>query len=229
MDQIVFESEHRELLFQIPLFRDLPVNVQQILPDSLTFQLYQVKKKECIVSQGTPCKNLYVLLKGQLRAEIIDGLGNQVIVEYIIAPRTFATPHLFSADATLPATFMAMEDSLLLTATKESTFKLISENPDILRNFLCVTGNCNHCTVSRLKILSYKSIRERFIAYLSEHKHSGSNTIMILHNTTQLADYLNVKRPALSKEMNKMVKDGEIRLEGKAVEVLKKEMFQEFV
>ena len=229
MDQIKFENEHRELLFQIPLFKDLPANIRQHLLEHLDYQLYQVKKKECIASQGTPCKKLYVLLKGSLRTEIIDGLGNRVIIEYIIAPRTFATPHLFSKDATLPATFFAMEDSLLLTATKESTFKLISENPEILKNFLCITGNCNHCTVSRLKILSYKSIRERFLAYLSEHKRPNSAIIKMVHNKTQLADYLNVKRPALSKEINQMVKDGDLCIENMNVEILKKELLLEFL
>ena len=73
------------------------------------------------------------------------------MVEYIVAPRAFATPHLFGSNTTLPATFTAIEDCILFTATKESTFKLISQDPKVLHNFLCITGNCNACTVSRLK------------------------------------------------------------------------------
>ncbi len=46
------------------------------------------------------------------------------MIEYIVAARAFATPHLFSSDGVLPATFTAMEDSTLLTASKESMFKL---------------------------------------------------------------------------------------------------------
>jgi len=54
-----------------------------------------------------------VLLEGKLRTDIIDGLGNEEMIEDIIAPRTFATPHLFSSDNTLPATFTALEDSVI--------------------------------------------------------------------------------------------------------------------
>ena len=145
MRKITLTDKHQELLFQIPLFRDLPLNIKHSLLDRLDISLYSVDKKDIIATQGTLCKKLYVLLEGKLRVDIIDGLGNEVMIEYIVAARAFATPHLFSSDGVLPATFTAMEDSTLLTASKESMFKLISEEPKILHNFLCITGNCNVC------------------------------------------------------------------------------------
>lgn len=222
MEKISCTEEHRELLFQIPLFRDLPQNIKSTLLDRLDYQVYQVDKKDEVARQGTPCKRLYVLLKGRLRADIIDGSGNEVIIEYLVAPRAFATPHLFNTvDNRLPVTFTALEDSILFTASKESAFKLISEEPGILRNFLCITGNCNKCTVARLNVLSYKNVRDRFVAYLFEHKRSDSSRIQLMHNQVQLAEYLNVTRPALSKEINKMIKEGLITVDGKTVELLK--------
>lgn len=222
MEKITCTDEHKELLFKIPLFRDLPLNVKSTLLDRLDFQVYHVGKKDEVARQGTPCKRLYVLLQGKLKADIIDGAGNEVMIEYIIAPRAFATPHLFNTvDNRLPVTFTALEDSVLFTASKESTFKLISEEPNILRSFLCITGNCNKCTVSRLNVLSHKNIRDRFVTYLFEHKRTGSPLIVIMHNQVQLAEYLNVTRPALSKEINKMIKEGLIRQEGKTIELLK--------
>lgn len=222
MEKIICTEEHKELLFQIPLFRDLPQNVKSTLLERLDYQIFHVDKKDEVARQGTPCKRLYVLLKGKLRADIIDGSGNEVMIENIIAPRAFATPHLFNTvDNRLPVTFTALEESILFTASKESTFKLISEEPNILRSFLCITGNCNKCTVARLNVLSYKNVRDRFVAYIFEHKRSDSAQIQIMHNQVQLAEYLNVTRPALSKEINKMVKEGLIRTEGKIVELLK--------
>ena len=135
MRKITLTDKHQELLFQIPLFRDLPLNIKHSLLDRLDISLYSVDKKDIIATQGTLCKKLYVLLEGKLRVDIIDGLGNEVMIEYIVAARAFATPHLFSSDGVLPATFTAMEDSTLLTASKESMFKLISEEPKILHNF----------------------------------------------------------------------------------------------
>lgn len=226
MEQVTNTEEYKKLFFSIPLFRDLPLNTKQNILDKLDYQIYRITKKEVILRQDTPCRQLYVLLKGRLRADIIDGLGNEIMIEYIDAPRTFATPHLFSNDNTLPATFTVLEDGILLTATKDSLFKLISEEPGILKNFLCVTGNCNKCTVSRLRALSYKSVRGRFISYLLEHKRPNSNSINIVHNQAQLAEYLCVTRPALSKEINKMIKEGLIEVEGKKINLLNMEELQ---
>ena len=229
MKKILLTESYKEKLFQIPLFRDLPFNIKQSVLEKLDFVIYTAKKKEVVVTQGTHCNKLYVLLEGKLRVDIIDGLGNEVMIEYIIAPRTFATPHLFSSNNTLPATFTAIEDSVLLMATKESAFKLISQDPQVLQNFFCISGNCNVCTVSRLNVLSRKTVRERFIIYLMEHKKKETSIIHLTHTQSQLAEYLNVTRPALSKEINKMVKEGIIAMEGRQIEILELKTLEKYL
>ena len=124
MKKIQLTDIHKEKLFQIPLFRDLPLNIKESLLEKLDFIVYAADKKEIVVTQGTPCNKLYVLLEGKLRTDIIDGLGNEVMIEYIIAPRTFATPHLFNPNNTLPATFTALEDSVILMQPKILRLKL---------------------------------------------------------------------------------------------------------
>jgi len=220
MNKVELTEKHADLLFGIPLFRDLPHSVRSSLLDRLEYTLYDISKKDIIARQNTPCKRLYVLLKGKLRVDIIDALGNEVMIEYIIAPRAFATPHLFSTDNTLPATFTALEDGYLFTATKESLFKLISEEPGILKSFLCITGNCNRCTTMRLRTLSHKNVRSRLVQYLLENIKPGSDVSHMIHNQVQLAEYLCVTRPALSKEINKLAKEGLIKIDGKDVHLL---------
>lgn len=134
-------------------------SLQRRLPQELELSVYEVARKEIVLKQDTYCNHLYVLLKGELEVNIVDVAGNLVKVEDIRAPRAFATPHLFGDKNLLPATFTASEDSVLLMATRTSVFKLISSVPDLLHRFLCVTGNCNKCTVTRLRILSYKMLR----------------------------------------------------------------------
>ena len=74
--------------------------------------------------------------------------------------------------------------------------------------------------MSRLKPLSRKTVRERFIVYLYEHKKKDSLVVDIMHTQSQLAEYLNVSRPALSKEINKMIKEGLVTMEGKRIDIL---------
>lgn len=162
---------------------------------------------------------MHILLEGNLEVNIIDVSGNNIKVENIVAPRAFATPHLFDGNNVFPATFMVVEDGLSLKATRDSVFKLISSEPELLKNFLRLTDNCNTCTVSRLKTLSYKSIRSRFICYILEHKQNESSAIME-HNQTQLAEYIGVTRPALANEIKKMSDEGLIKVNGHNVDML---------
>ncbi|MFV0418023.1 MAG: Crp/Fnr family transcriptional regulator [Dysgonomonas sp.] len=218
-DQICLSEQQINIIYKIPLFRGMSEEFKNSLLDKLDYYVNPIKKGEIIIRQDTVCNHMHILLQGNLEVNIIDVSGNNVKVENIIAPRAFATPHLFDGNNIFPATFTVIEDGLLLRATKESVFKLISSEPELLKNFLRLTGNCNACTVSRLRILSYKSIRSRFIYYILERKQSESLAVM-QHNQTQLAEYLGVTRPALANELKKMGDEGLIRINGKEVDIL---------
>lgn len=212
MKGIAFNDYYKDILLSIPLFRDLNLPIKRRLVQELDFRLYHIQSHEIVLRQGEACSKLYILLQGELEVTIIDASGNEVLIENIVAPRAFATPHLFNEDNRFPATFKAIEESILLTATKDSTFRLISECPDILKSFLCVSGRCNMCTTVRLDVLSRKTIRERILVYLFKKLNKdGTNTVRMRHTLTQLAEYLNVTRPALSTEFNKMEREGMLK------------------
>lgn len=220
MDSQQYLTEQQiAVIHKIPLFRGMNDAFQEQLLDRLDYSVHALRKGDIIIRQDTVCNHMYILLKGNLEVNIIDVSGNKVKVENIIAPRAFATPHLFSGNNIFPATFTVVEDGLLLKATKDSVFDLISSEPGLLKNFLRVSGNCTACTVSRLRILSYKSIRSRFIYYLFDHKKDG-NTAIMNHNQTQLAEYLSVSRPALANEIKKLTDEGFIKVTGKQVDLL---------
>lgn len=220
MDENFFLTEQQiDIIHRIPLFRGMNDGFKDKLLDQLDYTVHHLKKGDTVIRQDTICNHLYILLKGDLVVNIIDVSGNNVKVENIVAPRAFATPHLFSGNNIFPATFTVVEEGVLLKATKESVFDLISSEPSLLKNFLRVSGNCNACTVSRLRILSFKSIRSRFAYYLFERKKEGDTAVMD-HNQTQLAEYMSVSRPALANEIRKMSDEGLIAVTGKQVKIL---------
>ena len=207
------------MIYETPLFRGMNDEFKNSLLEKLDYFVAPLKKGEVIIQQDTPCHYMHILLEGNLEVNIVDASGNSIKVENIVAPRAFATPHLFNDNDIFPATFTAIEDGLLFRATKKSTFELISSNPELLKNFLKVRGNCNACTVSRLHILSYKSIRSRFIYYMIQHKQSDTLSIMD-HNQTQLAEYLGVTRPAFANELKKMTDENLIKVNGREIKII---------
>ena len=194
MKSIPFNDYYKEKLFSIPLFKELPDYLKSEILKRLDFRLQEINENTVILKQG-----------------------------HIESPRAFATPHLFKKDNRFPATFRTLEKSVLLTATKASTFHLISKYPDMLKSFLCVSGNCNVCTTMRLDVLSRKTIRERILVYLLKRLDKDTSTVKLTHTLTQLAEYINVTRPALSTEFNKMEKEGILkRKEGNYIELNRK-------
>jgi len=210
-------------IFTIPLFRNFTKEMQEEVLERLDYRIDEYKKGEVIIRQGAVCKHLHLLLKGKMHVDVIDVSGSEVRVETIHAPRSFATPHIFAEKNFFPATFTVVEDVTLLRATKESVFSLMNIIPLFLQNFLCVSTNCNKCTLTRLRVLSFRSIRTRFIYYLFDHLKEGSDMVILdEHNLVQLAEYLGVTRPALSKEIKKLVEEGHIAFSQRKVKIINK-------
>jgi len=211
-------------IFTIPLFRSFTPEMQEEVLRRLDYRIDEYPKGEVIVRQGTVCKYLHLLLEGKLHVDVIDVSGNEVRVETIHAPRSFATPHIFAEKNFFPATFTVVEDVTLLRATKESVFALMKSMPLFLQNFLCVSTSCNKCTLTRLRVLTFRSIRTRFIYYLFDHIKDGSDTVELdEHNLVQLSEYLGVTRPALSKEIKKLTEEGLIEFSHKKVKIINKQ------
>ena len=123
------------LVYKLPLFSGLTDEVRLTLLEKLDYTVAHVYKGETIIRQNTVCAHLLILLEGNLEVNIIDITGNYIKVENIVAPRAFATPHLFDDHNIYPATFSVIEDGVLLKATKDSVFNLISSNPELLKTF----------------------------------------------------------------------------------------------
>ena len=192
MNEISLTESLQQTLFRIPLFEGAPESLRASLTERLDARLYALEENEIVAHQGTVCRVLYVLLEGRVRTDLVDEWGNRVMIETIVAPRSFATPHLFSRDQTLPATFTATMPSTLLMAPRESVFRLISEEP-----------------------------------YLLDRPTSPDGWFTAEHNTSQLAHYLCVTRPALSKEISKMVREGLIAVEGRRYRLLAEQQLRQ--
>ena len=210
-------------IFQIPLFRNFTQKLQEDFLENLEYTLETHPKGKTIIHQGSPCQAIHVLLEGKLNVDVVDVSGGEVRVEVIKAPRTFATPHVFAEKNQFPATFSVEEDVVLMKISKDSFFKMMHSMPVLLHNFLCVSTSCNKCTMTRLRVLSFRGIRSRYIYYLIDHLKEGEDTVDMEHNQVQLAEYFGVTRPALSKEINKLVDSGFIRISRNKVKILNKQ------
>ena len=80
---------------------------------------------------------------------------------------------------------------------------------------------------NRIFCTSPKTIRSRLLTYFSRLSVKyGSSTIQIPFNRQQLADYLNLDRSALSKELGKMQQDGLIEYHKNMIYLAKDNLYE---
>lgn len=216
---IELTQNHIDLVLKIPLFRDKSIQIKERIKNELEYSAFEGQENTIVAEQGERCNFLYVLAKGILEVNRIDKAGNNVKIENIIAPRAFATPHLFNGNHILPATFKSTTDIIVIKITRDSIFKLMSSEPDVLESFLRISGSCNKCTAGRIEILSQRGVRNRFVHYIFDRKIDSANALLE-HNQTELAEYLSVTRPALSKEVNRMIRENLIEVSESNIKLL---------
>ena len=143
MNEISLTESLQQTLFRIPLFEGAPESLRASLTERLDARLYALEKNEIVAHQGTVCRALYVLLEGLVRTDLVDEWVKRVLIETIVAPRSFPTPPLFSRDQTLPSPSTPPLPPTLLMAHREPVFLLTTDEPSHLKNFLTYTVSCN--------------------------------------------------------------------------------------
>ena len=76
----------------------------------------------------------------------------------------------------------------------------------------------------KVEYLEIKGIRQKLCAYLLEQRRtSGADTFILPMNKNELADYLNVSRPSMSRELGKLRDEGLLDFYLSSVRLLKPE------
>ena len=154
-----------------------------------------------------------LVLEGSVRIESNDMWGNRTILSHIGKGQVFAETYAMAKDEPMLVDAVANERCrvLMLRIGPPGAY---SQDPSLWRlklitNILDVFMHKNLLLAGRNFHTSPKSIRGRVMAYLnSVSLQEGSDEFDIPFDRQQLADYLNVERTALSKELGKMQKDG---------------------
>lgn len=174
-------------------------------------------KGEVIFHQGDIINTIGIVLEGSVNIENIDIWGNENILSHIEKYQIFAETYALLKKEPLMVEAVSNETSNILLLNIESINYLnnISDSWKIklLSNLLEISIQKNLNLSIRSFHTSSKSIRSRVMAYLNTMAiKTNKKEFNIPFNREQLANYLNVERTALSKELSKMQKDNIIKV-----------------
>ena len=211
-----------------PLFRDLDDAEIAAALRALAAKETAFDKDETILHAGTAGARMGVVLAGSVTVESNDVWGNRTILSHIGVGGTFAETYALLEGEPMLVDVVANERSRVLFLRIGGLNALQRDiepwRVKLTGNLLRISARKNLHLSGRSFHTAPKSIRGRVMAYLKSVSLRMQRTAFdIPFDRQQLADYLNVERSALSRELGNMRADGLIRVRKNHFEIVRSE------
>ena len=158
-------------------------------------------KNQIILSAGDTTHSTGLVLSGSVTIETNDQWGNTTLLGMMKEGDLFAVTYALLG-APLLVDVRANEECRVLFLNVHSLTGTDSYMTKLIRNLLNITARKNLHLSERSFINANRSIRHKVMSYLhSISLREHSDTITIPFDRQQMADYLNIDRSALSKEL----------------------------
>lgn len=202
-------------LSKFKIFKDIKQDDFIFLTSCLKFKDKKYNKGQMLYTEGEILEDLGLIISGCLSIEHYDIKGNVNILNVIKKGETFAESYAAQKSIPLSVNIRALEDCHIIFMNIEHLLTACPSNctfhNQLIKNLFSIIAEKNLHLSDKILHSSPKTIREKVQIYLSsQEKINKSKSFEIPYNRQQLADYLNVDRSALSKELSKMQKEGVI-------------------
>ncbi|MGP1348562.1 MAG: Crp/Fnr family transcriptional regulator [Stomatobaculum sp.] len=200
------------LISKTVLFRGMEENEIKECLHSLQAADKKYKKGSIILHAGDLTDRMGLVLSGSVTIESNDLWGNCTILSHIGKGQFFAETYALLPDEVMLVDVRANENTELLFLNVSGIFGALpasSWKEQLTRNLLMISAQKNLTLSGRSFHTSPKSARGRILSYLntvSLQKHADAFDIPF--DRQQLADYLNLERTNMSKELTRMKQDG---------------------
>lgn len=217
-----------DVIQQVALFRGMDEAELAAALSALSAKEKTYEKDETILYAGNVSEHMGLVLEGSVTIESNDVWGNRTILSHIEKGGTFAETYALLEDEPMLVDVIANEKSNILFL-RIGSLNLFQQDISpwrvkLIGNLLRISSQKNLHLSGRSFHTAPKSIRGRVMAYLnSVSLQKNKIDFDIPFDRQQLADYLNVERSALSRELSNMQQDGLIIVRRNHFEIAKNE------
>lgn len=167
------------------------------------------RKNEVIFRMGEMIHEIGMIIQGSAYIQTVDPLGNLSILSDVGEGEVFGETYAFCEEPLMVEVVSAKDTSLLFLDVEALKRGDLSWEKKIKENMLQISLRKNLLLSQRIFCTTPKTIRERVLTFLTAQSvRQKTKNIQIPFNRQQMADYLNLDRSALSKELGKMKKEG---------------------
>jgi len=174
-----------------------------------------------IAQAGEEVLYLQIVLEGSVKGEMVDYTGKVIKIEDIAPPRPLAPAFLFGSQNRYPVNITAGGDVKVLSIPRDKFLVILQNSKTVLVNFVDIVSNRGQFLSSKIKFLSFTTIKGKLAQYLLDLSgKSGSLKVILSSSQAQLSELFGVARPSIGRAMSELNHDGIILTEGRQVTIL---------
>lgn len=197
---------------EIPLFQGLDREEINEVLQKFHGLIKHFPKSDYIYLAGDCVENLCVVLEGTVQMIKEDIWGEKAIIANLGAGSVFAENFLGKlGDRSVVSYFVASDSEILMLPLGRMLFDNNSSKASqrLMCNIVSVLADNNTRLIEKTEILCKKTLRSKIFAYLEqEARNQGCRQFTIPFNRTDLANYLDADRSALTRELARMKEEG---------------------
>ena len=197
---------------EIPLFQGLDREEINEVLQKFHGLIKHFPKSDYIYLAGDCVENLCVVLEGTVQMIKEDIWGEKAIIANLGAGSVFAENFLGKlGDRSVVSYFVASDSEILMLPLGRMLFDNNSSKASqrLMCNIVSVLADNNTRLIEKTEILCKKTLRSKIFAYLEqEARNQGCRQFTIPFNRTDLANYLDADRSALTRELARMREAG---------------------
>ncbi len=217
-------QEWLETLQSSAIFRGIDPSALNIMLECLKPRIKQYRYREIVAVSGQPFQGIGILAHGRIALTKETYSGNRIMMAILNTGDIFGEMVAFSDSRVCPVTVIAQEDCHLLFLPPNKILgncpNLCPSHSILIMNLLNILSNKALMLNKKIEHLSAKNVRGKIGSYLLEtSRQTGQLSFTVPMKRHELADYLGLPRPSLSREMARMRDAGLINYAGSQIQI----------
>ena len=231
------EKEILRIIMESPLCRNMTEQECQIFVNKYKNQVIHFAAGEYVFSELMKPEKIFVLLSGKVLIARNTLSGKRMLLSQIDCPgELFGEVYAFMdkpqydmyAETQKAADVLCLPKSFFYTDREETEEVQNEIKIKLQQNLLSVFAAKAYSLNQKLRITSSASLREKIAHFIIERQDEKGNLTGTM-NREQMADYVNVARPSLSRELGKMADEGLLAIENRKIIVKNQKKLEEYL
>lgn len=215
---IINISAYIDAIAGIPLFEGFSKKELLYLFSTDQYEIKNYEKGQLVHLQNEICNSVDLILGGLVAVQNIIESGNVLTVYVFSAGDIVGATLIFSGSNFYPMTVAATSPTSILHIQRELIIRLCKSRESFMVGFMTLISDRTIILTDKISAISLKTIRESILDFLRhESQHQKSRVVKLPLSKKDLAERLGIQRSSLSRELNKMRKDGLLEYDAKTI------------